>query len=248
MRCLSAIRGGLELHFGQAAKVPKLGKDVLIVGGGMDLVALQKETPLFYTRLLPILPSEFPKFLTLSFMMFWIIFIFTICRDTKDALIVTNCGAEAIAFLKVYGVVPAATLFMLAYSQLANIFSPRALFYITVAPFLVFYVVFAFVLYPMRNVLHPLSIKVPEGGFSFAVNLLRYWTFSLYYIVSELWGSAGIPLLFWSCANDVIKIEQVRIINNNSILIVVVYISILNISSIIITFVFNCVAYVPIRN
>lgn len=49
---------------------------------------------------LPILPGELPKFISLSFMMFWIVFVFTMTRDTKDALIVTNCGAEAIAFLK----------------------------------------------------------------------------------------------------------------------------------------------------
>lgn len=41
-------------------------------------------------------------------------------RDTKDTLIVTNCGAEAIAFLKVYGVIPAATAFMVTYTALAN--------------------------------------------------------------------------------------------------------------------------------
>ena len=63
----------------------------------------------------------------------------------------------------------------------------------------------------MRNVLHPLHLTVPSGGLSYAVNLVRYWTFSLYYIVSELWGSAGIPLLFWSCANDVVPINQVFI-------------------------------------
>eukprot|EP01032_Pedospumella_encystans_P025108 gene25108-28388_t len=142
--------------------------------------------------------------------MFWIIYIFTIARDTKDALIVTNCGAEAIAFLKVYGVVPAATAFMFGYAYLANQFSPRALFYITITPFMLFYALFAFVLYPMRHILHPMGLKVPEGGMSFAVNLLRHWTFSLYYIVSELWGSAGVPLLFWSCANDVIRIDQAK--------------------------------------
>ena len=51
--------------------------------------------------------------------------------------------------------------------------------------------------------------QVPTGGLSFPVNLLRHWTFSLYYIVSELWGSAGIPLLFWSCANDLVSLEEV---------------------------------------
>jgi len=198
--------------------------DLLSVdGGSFDIVASTQtvtSTPLqqssWYTHLLPIYPSEMPKFLCLSFMMFWIVFIFTMTRDTKDALVITNCGAEAIAFLKVYGVVPAAALFMVAYAQLANVFSTRALFYITVTPFIAFYCLFAFVLYPLRHVLHPMSIPVPSGGLSFAVNLLRYWTFSLYYIVSELWGSAGIPLLFWSCANDVIRIEQVTYCTDES--------------------------------
>lgn len=164
----------------------------------------------WYMAILPVYPSELPKFLSLSMMMFWIVFVFTLTRDTKDTLVVTNCGAEAIAFLKVYGVVPSAAAFMYAYSKAANIFAPRTLFYITLAPFFIFYALFAFVLYPLRDVVHPLSIAVPSGGLKFAVNILRYWTFSLYFIVSELWGSAGIPLLFWSCANDVIKIDQAK--------------------------------------
>lgn len=153
--------------------------------------------------------EEIPKFTALSCMMFLIVFMFTVARDVKDTLIVTNCGAEAIAFLKVYGVVPAASLFLLAYSALATYCSQRTLFYATMSPFLVFYLAFAFLLYPMRNVLHPMSISVPQNGFSYFVNLFRHWTFALYYIVSELWGSAGIPLLFWTCANDVVRIDQV---------------------------------------
>ena len=177
------------------------------------VAAMQASTPIiaapWYFSMFPIYPQELAKFFSLSFMMFWIVFVFTMTRDTKDALIVTNCGAEAIAFLKVYGVVPAAALFMVTYAKLANNLTPRSLFYATLIPFFIFYAVFAFVLYPLRDILHPLSIKVPEGGLSFAVNLFRHWTFSLYYIITELWGSAGIPLLFWSCANDVVQIDQV---------------------------------------
>ena len=161
-------------------------------------------------NILPVYPAELPKFFALSFMMFWIVFIFTMTRDTKDTLIVTNCGAEAIAFLKVYGVIPAAAAFMVAYAKLADVLSSRMLFYATVTPFLLFYFVFAFVLYPLRASLHPMSIQLPSGGLSYAVDLLRHWTFSLYYVVSELWGSAGVPLLFWTCANEVVRIDQVR--------------------------------------
>lgn len=161
-----------------------------------------------YTKLFPIYPHEIRKFLNLSFLMFWIVFIFTMTRDTKDALIVPNCGAEAIAFLKVYGVVPAAAAYLALYSKLSRSLDPKALFYATLAPFIVFYFVFAFVLYPLRDFLHPMSLPLPEGGLSYAVNCLRHWTFSLYYIMSELWSSAGLPLLFWTCANDVIEVNQ----------------------------------------
>jgi ATP/ADP translocase len=51
--------------------------------------------------LLPVASSELPKFLSMSALMFFIVYVFTMTRDTKDTLIVTNCGAEAIAFLKV---------------------------------------------------------------------------------------------------------------------------------------------------
>ena len=45
--------------------------------------------------------NEITKFLLLGTMKFFIIFVLTLTRDTKDTLIVTQCGAEAIAFLKV---------------------------------------------------------------------------------------------------------------------------------------------------
>lgn len=54
-----------------------------------------------FLPLVPLYPSELPKFLALSSMMFWIVLIFTIARDTKDTLVVTSSGAEAISFLKV---------------------------------------------------------------------------------------------------------------------------------------------------
>lgn len=155
--------------------------------------------------------KEAPKFFALSLMMFCIIYVFTMTRDTKDTLIVSYCGAEAIAFLKVYGVVPAAMAFMVGYSWAANHLSKRSLFYVTIVPFFAFYALFAYVLYPNRHNLH-LEQLAPIAGASlpYVRNLFRYWIFSIYYITSELWGSAGVPLLFWQCANDVTPIDQAK--------------------------------------
>jgi hypothetical protein len=156
----------------------------------------------------PISTSELPHFFSMSFMMFLFIYVFTTVRDTKDTLVVSNCGAEAIPFLKLYAVMPCATAFIVIYSKLSNLLDKRSLFYVTLIPFFIFYGVFAFVLFPNRDVIHFPTLAEGmmgggEGVTSAAINLIRYWSFSLYFIVSELWASAGVPLLFWQVSDGI---------------------------------------------
>lgn len=149
------------------------------------------------------------------FLFFFINFNYTILRDTKDTLIVTasGSGAEAIPFLKVWGVLPFAIIFMIIYSKLSNILSKQTLFYSTIATFVAFFVLFTTVLYPNRELLHPTVLAdqlqaVLPSGFKGLVALFRNWTFALFYIMSELWGSVAISLLFWGFANDTTKISE----------------------------------------
>jgi AAA family ATP:ADP antiporter len=105
---------------------------------------------------------------------------------------------------------PCAMLFLVGYSKLSNVFSSKSvLFYVTLLPFFIFYTAFAFVLYPNRDLIHNL-LPTATSTESAPMSLLRYWSFSLYFIVSELWASAGVPLLFWTCANDVTKMDEAR--------------------------------------
>src|ERR1700733_5610161 len=105
----------------------------------------------------PIHSYELKKVLPMFLMFFFISFNYTILRDTKDTLIVTapGSGAEAIPFIKVYLVVPCAIIFMIIYAKLSNMLSKTALFYTIVTPFLIFFALFAVVLYPLRDSLHP---------------------------------------------------------------------------------------------
>lgn len=163
----------------------------------------------------PIHTFELKKLLPMLFLFFLILFNYTILRDTKDTLVVTaaGSGAEAIPFLKVWGVLPFAILFMLIYSKLSNKLSKPALFYTTIAPFILFFGLFSTVLYPLRDVLHPhaLADKLQEAlpvGFQGLIAIFRNWTFSLFYIMSELWGSVALSLLFWGFANDTTKVSE----------------------------------------
>eukprot|EP00624_Nannochloropsis_granulata_P001052 evm.model.NODE_1477_length_24586_cov_22.484747.3 len=157
----------------------------------------------------PIENKECRKFFMMSGMMFFIIYVYTVVRDTKDTLIVSSCGAEAITFLKVYGVLPASALFMVAYAKASNVLGKKALFYATSVPFFIFYAVFCTLIYPNRNRLMP-SIAAQGGGLGFMISLIKNWDYSLFYVVSELFGSVGVSVLFWQLANEIIKVDEAK--------------------------------------
>jgi AAA family ATP:ADP antiporter len=86
----------------------------------------------------------------------------------------------------------------------------------------VFYLVFAWVLFPNRDVIHFPTLGEGLGldgtAAGAAVKLVRYWSFSLFFIVSELWASAGVPLLFWqvSAKSDHCKTASFVLFRRNS--------------------------------
>ncbi|MES2344511.1 MAG: NTP/NDP exchange transporter [Chlamydiota bacterium] len=163
----------------------------------------------------PVHGFELKKLLPMFFLFFFINFNYTILRDTKDALIVTapGSGAEAIPFLKLWGVLPAAIIFMLVYAKMSNILSKPRLFYTTISVFLAFFGLFALVLYPCKEALHPEAFctqlrEALPAGLSGLVALIQNWTYALFYIMSELWGSVALSLLFWGFANDITKVSE----------------------------------------
>ncbi|KPK33247.1 MAG: AAA family ATPase [Chlamydiae bacterium SM23_39] len=165
----------------------------------------------------PIHTYELKKLLPMFIMFFFISFNYTILRDTKDSLIVTapHSGAETIPFLKVWGVIPCAIIFMVIFAKISNKLSKRALFNVTLIPFLAFFAIFAFALYPIRDLIHPnnladkLQQMLPQG-FMGLIAVFRNWSFSLFYILSELWGSVALSLLFWGFANDIMKVTEAK--------------------------------------
>ena len=139
-------------------------------------------------------PKELKKVLPLGLMFFFILFNYTILRDTKDVLVVTakGSGAEIIPFLKTYVNLPGAIGFTVLYSKLTNMFSRDQVFYGVVSTFVAFFASFAFLIYPNMAALHPhafadmLTAALP-AGFSAPIAIIRNWTFAVFYTMAELW-------------------------------------------------------------
>lgn len=163
----------------------------------------------------PIHAYELKKLIPMLIMAFFISFNYTVLRDTKDALIVTSAAAEAIPFLKLGGVVPAALLFMIIYSKMSNSLSRENLFYATLTPFLVFFALFSLWIYPNREWLHPTTSadylqSLLPAGWAGLVGCYRNWSYALFYIMSELWGSAVLSLMFWGFANQITRMSEAK--------------------------------------
>lgn len=182
--------------------------------------------------LFPIYNSEFKKFFAFAGIMFAMIMNYTLLRNMKDVLVVNAAGAGIITFLKTYCVTPAAILFFMLFVKLSNKFSRENLFYVIIIPFLAYFLVFGFVINPNFDFFHPSKETIAQihanhphsQGF---VDLGIYWSYSLFYILAELWGSVGIQILFWQFVNQVVTMEQSKrffalfvVISNVSLIIV----------------------------
>ena len=134
---------------------------------------------------------------------------------------------DEFSFSQIYGVLPAATLFIGVYSKMASLLERKALFYATCVPFFVFFFVFDALIYPNRHSIQPAlstvrsvlglvasssSIDGGGGGGASAMfaKLLANWTSSVYYVIAEVYSSVSVGILFWQYANDVVSVDQAR--------------------------------------
>ncbi len=146
-----------------------------------------------------------------------IVFNYSILKAAKDALVVTApaSGAEAIPFIKFWAILPMAVFFTYVFTRLSNRYNRERVFYVMMGMFLSFFFLFSTVLYPFRDVLHPnstadwLQSYLPYG-FKGLISIFRNWTFTLFYVMSELWGTTIMTVLFWGFTNAISTVKDAK--------------------------------------
>lgn len=181
----------------------------------MESQTLSQEFGTIRSFLWPIRRHETRKILPMLVMMFLICFNYSILRSTKDSVVVTASSAEVLPFIKVWAVLPMAVVLTLLFTRLNNRFSQERVFYMMISGFLMFYALFAFVIYPNSDFFHPhqLADSIQESlprGFTGLVSMFRYWTFTLFYVLAELWSSMVLMVLFWGFANEITKVSEAK--------------------------------------
>jgi len=146
-----------------------------------------------------------------------IAFNYNLLRAFKDSMVVTasHSGAETIPFIKVWAILPSAILLTFLFTRLANRYSREKVFYIMMLIFLAFFFVFTFFLFPAQDYLHPNGMAdklqaILPSGFKGLIALFRNWTFTLFYVMSELWSTAILSVLFWGFANEITSVGEAK--------------------------------------
>ncbi len=165
----------------------------------------------------PFYRHELKLVIPMMLMLFLTCFNYSILRNLKDVLVVTakSSGGAVIPFIKVWAMLPMAVLSAYIFTKLSNRYSQEKVYYIMVWGFLIAYVTFGFILYPMRESLELVGVArfletiLPKGAHGF-ISMIRHWSFTMFYVMCELWSSIVLTVLFWGFANEITKVKDAR--------------------------------------
>jgi AAA family ATP:ADP antiporter len=148
---------------------------------------------------------------------FLIIIVYHTLKDLKDTIVITasDAGAEIIPFIKIWGMLPLAVCASYFFAKFYSRFGREKTFYIFGSFLLINYLIFAFILYPFRDLFYLesvsnyLQIILPVGAKGF-VAMISYWHYTLFYLTAELWSMLILSILFWSYVNDTTSLEEAK--------------------------------------
>lgn len=140
------------------------------------------------------------KNLALGGIFFSNLFVYTITRDTKDVMFVLDCGAEYIPFVKTWINLPVSFLVVGVYQKMLKNMDFHQCYRILYMAMMVLSGVVGIGMYPARELMALQSEHV----------LLTNWVVTLYYVLSPVYGSLIISVLFWSLANMYTNMKEAK--------------------------------------
>lgn len=165
----------------------------------------------------PIHKKESKKVLSMLLLMAFLCISYSILRNMKDTVILTakDSGAEVLPFIKVWGILPGAIFFTWIYAKLRSRFNREQVFYFIIGGFVSYFLLFAFILFPASETLHfnatgKILREVLPKGFSGLIAMICNWSYTLFYIISEMWSILVLTILFWGFANDITPLSQAK--------------------------------------
>jgi len=147
--------------------------------------------------------------------MFIIVFLlnvnYAVLRSARNALTVADLGggAGAIPWFELCGTMPGALLMTLTLAWLLNKYSIQRVFFITLAVFVLFFLGFSLVIYPLMPAMKAVMLNCPWIP-NWITELLPKFLSMLFFVMAELWKIALLTVLFWGFINQYVAMEDAK--------------------------------------
>lgn len=125
---------------------------------------------------------------------------FSVLRSARNALAVADFGGSAaiVPYYELFGTLPASIILAWGLSRLLRRAPIEKVFYIVLCLFIVFFLTFSFIVYPLWRTHSPLWLQSE----SYLLCSLSYATIGLFFVVAELWKVGMISILLWGFVNN----------------------------------------------
>jgi ATP:ADP antiporter, AAA family len=168
-----------------------------------------------FFKIAPIPRHGIKNFIAMSSLMFCILCSQSFLRVLKDSVLISEVNVEIIAFIKLYFVLPIAWIFVVLYSKISNKLPYTKIYYYILSFFLVFFLLFAFFLYPNADFLHIRTATITDftsnfPGLKWYGLLIGNWSYTIFYVLAELWPDVMYVFLFWQLANRITTSYQAK--------------------------------------
>ncbi|KAM0674033.1 hypothetical protein GVAV_000018 [Gurleya vavrai] len=153
-------------------------------------------------------------------MFFLIAYIYSILRDTKDAVVMERQEPASIGFLKSTFVTPFSIFVVIMLQKWLMVSSVSKILKKMTLIFGCYFIVYGTLILTFQELLEPnkfmsvdafgdgkMAMRGLQGVYAFILTI-NFWTSSLLYVTSELWGNIVLSLLFMTYANEICRFKQ----------------------------------------
>lgn len=187
---------------------------------------IEQEANARFTGLLAIYRAakvEDRKLLSISFMFFLIVYVYSVSKDLKDAFIIGRQVPASISVLKVFWVPPIATFFSLLVSKLSVRMRNETVLKFFLYGFTGYFLLYGLFVPFFRDSLLEANRMgmydlLSDGKMAFkdfvafgaSIMTFTSWTGTLHFIASEVWGTIVLSLLFMQMFNEICSEKQFK--------------------------------------
>jgi AAA family ATP:ADP antiporter len=155
------------------------------------------------------------RFFLFGGLLFLLTFVYLITRDIKDVLIISAADATLLPELKSLITFPKILVFglFLIFYRKPNL---PYIMMIFLGALLLYFIIFHFWLFPHSQQLHMTADEILHWSqiHNLDLSVARVWgmwSYSLYYILADLWAILAIGFLFWALANQTFSMQEAKL-------------------------------------